>query len=38
VSADTDFTAMLALRGLPLPSLVLLRSGDRLRCESRLGQ
>lgn len=30
VSADTDFTTMLALRGLPSPSLVLLRSADHL--------
>jgi predicted nuclease of predicted toxin-antitoxin system len=30
VSADTDFTRMLALRGVSSPSLVLLRSADRL--------
>jgi predicted nuclease of predicted toxin-antitoxin system len=30
VSADSDFTAMLALRGLSSPSLVLLRSADHL--------
>lgn len=29
-SADIDFTAMLALRGLPSPSLLLLRSADRM--------
>ena len=30
ISADTDFTLMRALRGVPSPSLVLLRSADRL--------
>ncbi len=30
ISADTDFTCMRALRGVPSPSLVLLRSADRL--------
>ncbi len=30
LSADTDFTAIMALRGLPGPSLLLLRSADRL--------
>ncbi len=30
ISADTDFTVMRALRGVPSPSLVLLRSADRL--------
>jgi predicted nuclease of predicted toxin-antitoxin system len=28
ISADTDFTTMRALRGVPSPSLVLLRSAD----------
>jgi predicted nuclease of predicted toxin-antitoxin system len=30
ISADTDFTGMRALRGVPSPSLVLLRSADRM--------
>ena len=30
ISADTDFTLMRSLRGVPSPSLVLLRSADRL--------
>ncbi len=30
VSADTDFTLMLAVSGATSPSLVLLRSADRL--------
>jgi predicted nuclease of predicted toxin-antitoxin system len=30
ISADTDFTVMRALRGVPTPSLLLLRSADRL--------
>ncbi len=30
VSADSDFTSMLAIRGLASPSLVLLRSSDHL--------
>ncbi|HKB32088.1 MAG TPA: DUF5615 family PIN-like protein [Streptosporangiaceae bacterium] len=30
ISADTDFTVIRALRGVPSPSLVLLRSADRL--------
>jgi predicted nuclease of predicted toxin-antitoxin system len=30
ISADTDFTVMRALRGVPSPSLVLLRSADHL--------
>jgi predicted nuclease of predicted toxin-antitoxin system len=30
ISVDTDFTVMRALRGVPSPSLVLLRSADSL--------
>lgn len=30
ISADTDFTTMRALRGVPSPSLVLLRSADHM--------
>jgi predicted nuclease of predicted toxin-antitoxin system len=30
VSADSDFATMLALSGAPAPSLILLRSADRL--------
>jgi predicted nuclease of predicted toxin-antitoxin system len=30
ISADTDFTLMRSLRGVPSPSLVVLRSADRL--------
>ncbi|HUK70169.1 MAG TPA: DUF5615 family PIN-like protein [Streptosporangiaceae bacterium] len=30
ISADTDFTLVRALRGVPSPSLVLLRSADHL--------
>ncbi len=30
ITADTDFTLMRSLRGVPSPSLVLLRSADRL--------
>jgi predicted nuclease of predicted toxin-antitoxin system len=30
ISADTDFTVMRALRGVPSPSLLLLRSADSL--------
>lgn len=30
ISVDTDFTVMRALRGVPSPSLVLLRSADAL--------
>jgi predicted nuclease of predicted toxin-antitoxin system len=30
ISADTDFTLVRSLRGVPGPSLVLLRSADRL--------
>ncbi len=35
ISADTDFTVMRALRGVPSPSLVLLRSADRLTPEEQ---
>lgn len=35
VSEDTDFGALLARSGSPLPSLVLLRSADRLTTRGR---
>lgn len=35
VSEDTDFGALLARSGSPLPSLVLLRSADRLTTQAR---
>jgi predicted nuclease of predicted toxin-antitoxin system len=37
VSADSDFTSMLALRGLRSPSLVLLRSADHLTPSEQTG-
>lgn len=35
ISADSDFTTMLALSGATAPSLVLLRSADRLAPEAQ---
>ncbi len=37
LSADTDFTTMVALSGARTPSLVLLRSSDLLSCEVQAG-
>jgi predicted nuclease of predicted toxin-antitoxin system len=37
VSADTDFTAMLAMSGAKCPSLVLLRSTDQLSPADQTG-
>jgi predicted nuclease of predicted toxin-antitoxin system len=37
VSADTDFTTMLALTGQPSPSLILLRSADHLTPDEQAG-